>query len=252
MLLVKLQKELKSLSNPDQAKVLSGFFKTKPGQYGANDKFLGLTVPAQRLLAQKYYQDLSLADITKLLSSPYHEDRLTGALVLVAKYQQAKKANNLIEQKKIFNFYFHNSSAFNNWDLVDLTADKIVGDYLWSVIDNKTADQRKVGRKVIEKLLFKLAQSDNLWSRRISIISTFAFIKNNRLADTIKLAEKLLGDKHDLIHKAVGWMLREVGKRDKKILITFLDQHLTRMPRTTLRYAIEKFPPAQRQHYLKK
>ena len=240
MSLISLIKELKKIANSDKALILSRFFKTGRGQYGENDKFLGLTVPQQRAIAQRYYQNLSLFDIKKLLAEPYHEMRLTGALILVAKYQQARQTNNQTEQKIIFSFYFNNSTAFNNWDLVDLTAEKIMGDYLL----NQPKHQ-------VNQLLNQLAQANNLWSRRISMVATYAFIKNNKFDQTIRLAEILLNDQHDLIHKAVGWMLREVGKRNKKILLNFLNKHLKQMPRTTLRYAIEKFSETLRQKYLK-
>jgi len=240
MLIVTIKKELKTKANPGQAVNCARFFKTNPGQYGAGDKFLGLTVPAQRVVAKKYYQHITLSEVGELLASPYHEYRLTGALILVAKYQQAQKVNNAVDQKKIVDFYLKNIKGINNWDLVDLTASRIVGDYL--LHQPKTARQ----------LLYRLAKSDNLWSRRISIIATMAFIDQGQFTDTLKLAKMLLADQHDLMHKAVGWMLREVGKKDHRVLVQFLDQHTQHMPRTMLRYAIEKFPEITRRAYLKR
>lgn len=235
MIANQVKQAINKLKNPDKAKILSGFFKTGKGQYGEGDKFLGLTVPQQRTIA-KQFTDLSLSEIKILLASPYHEHRLTGALILVEQY----KASDDKLQKQIFDFYLNHSSAFNNWDLVDLTADNIVGNYLLK--QNKQA----------RKLLYNLAKSDNLWSKRIAIVSTYSFIKTGQFTDIFKLAKMLLADKHDLIHKAVGWMLREAGKQDKVALAKFLDQYFEQMPRTMLRYAIEKFPEATRQAYLKK
>ncbi|MFH1412585.1 MAG: DNA alkylation repair protein [bacterium] len=232
MSLTKLKQAIAKQGNPKKAKLYARFFKTGKGQYGEGDKFLGLTVPEQRNIA-KQYQNLSLADVKKLLASLYHEHRLTGSLILVAKY----KSGDDKQKKQFFDFYLKNTHAFNNWDLVDLTSPNIVGDYLL----NKD-----------KSILYKLAKSNNLWQRRISIIATFAFINNNQLNDTIKLAKILLNDKHDLIHKAAGWMLREAGKRDIKVLKKFLDQNVKQMPRTMLRYSIEKFPEKERKYYLKK
>lgn len=235
MSVAKIKKQLQALANPDKAKVLSSFFKTGLGQYGAGDKFLGITVPQQRAVAKQYAAKLALADIAQLLASPYHEHRLTGALILVEQYQYSQQLGDAKKQKAIFDFYFKNSQAFNNWDLVDLTADKIVGNHLL----NKSRQQ-----------LFTLAKSKNLWSRRISIVATYAFIKQNQFTDTLKLAKLLLGDSHDLMHKAVGWMLREVGKRDEAVLKKFLQDNWPALSRTTLRYAIERLPVAERQAFL--
>jgi len=227
-------KELRGLDNPEKAKLLAGFFKTGKGEYGAGDKFLGIVVPEQRKVVKKYAH-LELPDIQKLLQSPYHEFRLTGLLVLVEKITQADKQM----QKEIFKFYLKNIAHINNWDLVDLTAPKIAGEYL---LDKP--EQRKI--------LYKLARSKNLWERRIAILATFAFIRQDDFSDTLKIAAILLQDKYDLIHKAVGWALREVGKRDQKTAELFLQKHLLKMPRTTLRYAIERFPEEKRRSYLKK
>ncbi|MDO8509418.1 MAG: DNA alkylation repair protein [Nanoarchaeota archaeon] len=226
-----LIKEIKSLENPAKAKVMQGFFKTKPGEYGEGDIFIGLTVPQSRILAKKYCL-ISFEDINILLKSKIHEERLIALLILVNNYQKASEP----EREKIYSFYLSNTSKINNWDLVDLSADKIVGHYL----NDKSKD-----------ILYELSKSENIWERRISIIATFHFIKNNSFENTIKIAEILLQDKHDLIQKAVGWMLREIGKRNQAVLITFLNKHYKTMPRTSLRYAIEKFPEDKRQAFLK-
>ncbi len=222
-----LKKEIRSVANPEKAKILKNFFKTGKGEYGEGDLFLGITVPQSRKIAIKH-SSLPLSQIEKLLKSPIHEERLIALLILVNNYNENKE--------EIFNFYINNIKKINNWDLVDLTADKILGAHL---IDKD------------KSILYKLSRSQNLWERRISIIATFHFIKNNQFEETLKIAELLLKDKHDLIHKAVGWMLREIGKRDLKIEEQFLKQHHKEMPRTMLRYAIEKFPEEKRQDYLK-
>ena len=219
------------MENKEKAKVLKRFFKTDKGEYGEGDIFLGLTVPESRKIAKKY-SSLSLEEVKSLLESKIHEERLIALLILVNNYQ---KSNENIK-KEIYNFYLKNTDKINNWDLVDLTADKIIGDYL---LNNK------------KDILYKLAKSDNLWERRVSIISTFQFIKNNEFKDVLNIAEILLRDKHDLIHKAVGWMLREIGKRNLEALESFLNKHYRSMPRTMLRYAIEKFQEDKRQAYLK-
>jgi len=227
-----IQKELKLLSNPKQAKILQGFFKTGPGQYGAGDIFLGVKVGPIRKIALKY-QNLDLQEVIKLLPSKIHEERQVALFILT---EQFKKADQ-IKKKKIFNLYLKNTKHINNWDLVDLSAPKIVGQYL--------SDQPR-------KKLYQLAVSRNLWSRRIAMLACFAFIKNNDFKDALKIAKILLKDQHDLIHKAVGWMLREIGKRNQKIEEKFLKQHYQQMPRTMLRYAIERFSVSQRKKYLKK
>lgn len=230
--LSQLKKELKSLANPKQAKILQRFFKTGPGEYGAGDIFLGIKVPVQRGVAKKYTH-LGFANIENLLKSKIHEHRLVGVLILVSKYKEVGEQ----EKKKIFNFYLKNYQGINNWDLVDLSAPNIVGDYLL----NKNKD-----------ILYKLAKSKNLWQKRIAIISTFTFIKNNEFGDTLKISKLLLNDDNDLIHKAVGWMLRELGKRDQKVEEQFLKKHGKKMPRTMLRYAIERFEEKKRKSYLAK
>jgi 3-methyladenine DNA glycosylase AlkD len=231
-MLVKLKSDLQKLANPEKAKPLQRFFKTGPGQYGQGDILLGINVPNQRKVAKKYL-DLSLADCQKLLNSKFHEYRLIGLLIMVAKFKSANPSG----KKEIFNLYLKNTPRINNWDLVDLSAPNIVGSYL--------LDRHR-------KVLYRLSKSKNLWRRRIAVLSTFEFIKNNQFEDAIKIAESLLDDKHDLIHKAVGWMLREVGKHDQKLLEKFLTQHAHQMPRTMLRYSIEKFPEKKRKLYLNK
>ena len=226
--MVNIEKELQSKKDPIRAKILSRFFKTGKGQYGEGDIFLGIVVPIQRAIAKKY-KDVSLKEIQKLLDSKIHEYRLTGLLVLVEKYKEDKEL--------VYNFYIKNFRNINNWDLVDLTAPKIMGDFL--------KDKKK-------DILYSLAISDDLWERRISIIVTFAFIKDNDFKDALKISKILLNDKHDLIHKAVGWMLREIGKRDKEVETEFLDKHYRFMPRTMLRYSIEKFDPKEKEFYMKK
>lgn len=222
------RKELRLKANQEKAKILQGFFKTGKGEYGEGDIFLGVIVPESRKIAKKY-ASLKLEDVTTLLHSKIHEERLTALLILVDKFQFGEG------QDKIYNFYLKNTKYINSWDLVDLSADKIVGAYL--------SDKPK-------SILYKLAKSRNFWERRIAIISTFNFIKNNEFSETIKISEILLNDEHDLIQKAVGWMLREVGKRDLMAEEKFLKEYCKKMPRTMLRYAIEKFPERKRKMYL--
>lgn len=227
-MLKQIKKELQSKANKEKAKIYQGFFKTKKGEYGEGDVFLGLTVPEQRRIAKKYYE-IELNDLNALLKSKIHEERLTALLILVDKYKKDKE--------NVFNFYLKNLNYVNNWDLVDLTSNRVVGDFLL----NKE-----------KEVLYKLAKSDNLWERRVAIVSTFEFIKYNQFEDTLKIAEILLKDKHDLIHKAVGWMLREVGKKDLKKEEEFLNKYYKEMPRTMLRYAIEKFEENKRNFYMKR
>ena len=236
-MLSSLKQDLKSLANKEKAILLQRFFKTGKGEYGEGDIFLGIIVPEQRKVAKKYI-NLSLNDLQVLLNSKIHEERLISLFILVDKYKKAEKENNEKQKQEIFNFYIKNAKNINNWDLVDLSAPNIVGNYLL-----KKDDKEK-------QILYKLAKSDNLWEKRISILATFMFIKNNQFQDSINLAEILLNDKHDLIHKAVGWMLRELGKRNEKLLINFLNKHKKEMPRTMLRYSIEKFNEEKRRFYL--
>ena len=227
-----LIKDINKLKNPQKAQLLARFFKTGKGEYGEGDVFLGLTVPRQRAIAKKYTK-LTLADLRKLLNSKFHEYRLISLLILTEKY---KKADNQ-EKNKIAGFYLKNTKKINNWDLVDLSAHKILGDYLL---------------EKDKKIIYRLAKSENLWERRISILTTFYFIGKGEFEDSLKIAEILLNDKHDLIHKAVGWMLREIGKRNIEILTGFLEKYSRRMPRTMLRYAIEKFDDSKRKTFLNK
>lgn len=231
-----VKRDLKTYAHPDKAKVLSKFFKTGLGQYGAGDKFLGVKVPEQRLVVKKY-GTLPLEQIEILLDSAWHEERLTGALILV--YQFSKNKANPQRQKEIFDFYLGHRQSINNWDLVDLTAPNIVGEWLITHPD--------------EGLLDSLKNSKIIWERRIAIVSSFAFLKHGDDTITYNLAGGLMTDEQDLIHKAVGWMLREAGKRvSQDRLLVFLDQHYKVMPRTMLRYAIERLTPEQRAAYLKK
>lgn len=223
---MRIKNELNKLEDKEKAKILSKFFKTEKGQYGYGDKFIGVTVPDERKIAKKY-SSASLKDIQELLESKIHEHRATGLIILTYMYPRNKK--------EIYDFYLKNIKYVNNWDLVDVTANKIIGDYL---LDKDIS------------LLKKLSLSDNIWERRIAIVSTFAFIRERRLKETIEISENLLKDNHDLIQKAVGWMLREVGKKDVKTLEDFLNKHKKEMPRTMLRYAIEHFSKEKQKYYL--
>jgi len=225
-----IKKDLQAESDPLKKKGLSRFFKTGKGEYGEGDIFLGVTVPKIRRVAKKY-KDVSLDEIRTLLRSLIHEERLTALLILVENFRKADET----EKTEIFNLYLKNTKYINNWDLVDLSASRIVGEYL----KDKPVD-----------ILYTLAKSKSLWERRIAIISTFQFIWEGRFAETLKISKILLTDRHDLIHKAVGWMLREVGKRSFKTEEEFLKKHYKKMPRTMLRYSIEKFPEKLRLRYL--
>lgn len=233
MTLFQLQSDLSKLKNPRQAAILQRFFKTGKGEYGQGDIFYGIKVPEVRKLVRQYYKDISLEDDIKLLHSKIHEERLCAVLILVAKFEKADEK----EKGEIYTIYLKNAKYVNNWDLVDLSAPNIVGNYL--LVKDR-------------KILYKLAKSKNLWEKRISILSTYTFIRESQFEDTIKISEIFLKDDHDLIHKAVGWMLREVGKRDQAVEEKFLKKYYKTMPRTMLRYAIEKFPENKRKFYLKK
>lgn len=226
-----LRKSLKKLGSSERAKLSARFFKTGSGQYGEGDKFFGVTVPEQRILANKYH-DLSLVEIQKLLNDQVHECRLVGLIILVAQYE---RSNNK-QREKIVKFYLKNSKRVNNWDLVDSSAPYILGDYL---------------REKDRGILYKYANSNNLWQRRISIVSTLYLIKYGEFKDTLNIAEFLLKDKEDLIHKACGWALREVGKKSEQTLLNFLDKNAKVMPRTALRYSIEKLSQKNKKKYLK-
>ena len=230
MSLIKIKDELQQLGNPAQARVLQRFFKTGKGEYGEGDVFRGIKIPVLRKLAKKY-QDMPWAEVEKLLTSKFHEDRMLALLLLVENYIKADDAG----EKQIYTMYLRNTRFINNWDLVDVTAHHIVGHYL---LDKS------------REPLYGLARSEMLWERRIAIIATFHYIRQNKFDDTLKIAGMLINDPHDLMHKAVGWMLREVGKRDLQSEEQFLKTHYRQMPRTMLRYAIERFTEAKRQAYL--
>ncbi|MBI3984530.1 MAG: DNA alkylation repair protein [Candidatus Levybacteria bacterium] len=228
-MLKKLKIDIKKSANPKKASFLQRFFKTSEGEYGFGDVFIGLTVPKSREIAIKY-KDLDFNDILTLLKSPVHEERLIALLILVHQYEKEEML-----QRRIYEFYLKNTKYINNWDLVDLSSDKIVGAYL---IDKP------------KDILVKLSKSNNLWERRIAMIATYNFIKNKMFDETLLIAENLIADENDLIQKAVGWMLREVGNRDLKKEEQFLKKYYKTMGRTALRYAIEKFPQNLRQKYL--
>jgi len=228
--LKELRKEIKTLSSPEVSKTMQWFFKTGKGEYGEGDVFVGLKVPTQRKLAREF-KDLALIELKVLLNSPVHEERLISLFILVDRYGKGNEK----EKAEIFSFYLKNRKGVNNWDLVDLSAPKIIGKHLL---------------KRNKSLLFKFALSTNLWERRIAVLSTYEFIRNNDFAVNLQISEMLLQDKHDLIHKAVGWMLREIGKRDLQAEENFLKINYKKMPRTMLRYAIEKFPETKRKQYL--
>lgn len=230
-MLSKLKSDLRKLKNPEKAKVLQRFFKTGKGEYGEGDIFLGIIVPLQRAIAKKY-SNLPLEDIKLLLNSKIHEERLTAVFIIIQQYKKGDEKS----RKRIYEFYLKNRKGINNWDLIDLSAPKIVGDYL--IDKNKS-------------ILYKFAKSNDLWEKRIAILSTYTFIRNEKYDDTLSISKILLHDDHDLIHKGVGWMLREVGKSNLKIEENFLKKYYKTMPRTMLRYAIEKFPEKKRKAYLK-
>lgn len=231
-----LQLALRSQANKEKAIILQKFFKTGKGEYAEGDVFLGLTVPQTRATIKSFYE-LSLHDLETILHSKFHEERLAALLILVHQFEKQS-----VRRKEIFKFYLSNTQFINNWDLVDASAHYIVGRFIF---------QEGKKRPSLISLLTKLAYSKNLWERRIAIVSTFYFIKNERFDETLQIASLLLNDEHDLIHKAVGWMLREVGKRDISVLKTFLKKHHKTMPRTMLRYTIERFPEKERKAYLK-
>ncbi len=228
--LSEIRKEIINQKNPAQAINLQRFFKTGKGEYGEGDLFYGIKVPEQRKIA-KQFKDLSLDELSTLLTSKVHEERLIAAFILVDQYKRGDEK----KKKLVFNFYLKHRKGINNWDLVDLSAPKIIGAFL---IDKE------------KDLIYKFSRSKDLWEKRISIISTQAFIREHFFEDTLNISEILLNDKHDLIHKAVGWMLREVGNRDLEVEEEFLIKHYKAMPRKMLRYAIEKFREKKRKDYL--
>jgi 3-methyladenine DNA glycosylase AlkD len=225
-----VERALAEVADPQRARNLAWFFKTGKGQYGEGDRFLGITVPLQRKVALRHAA-LPLQEIARLLHSAFHEHRFTALEILVAQYRKADETR----RERIFRFYLRNARRANNWDLVDTSAPYIVGAHL-------------ITRP--RKLLDRLAVSPNLWERRIAIVSTHALIRHGEVKDTFRIAEKLLSDQHDLIHKAVGWMLREAGKVSQPALLAFLRRHYKNIPRTTLRYAIERFSAVQRKRIL--
>lgn len=233
-MLANIRSDIKKISDPEKAEFLQGFFKTKEGQYGHGDKFLGITVPEQRAIAKKY-SELNLNDVAKLLESQLHEERLIALIILTLQFPRSASE----KQREIYDFYLSHTKYINNWDLVDASAHKIVGQYLVNTHSNIL-------------ILKTLAKSELVWERRIAMISTFAFLKQKDSKPTYEIADILLHDKHDLIQKAVGWALREAGKYvSEKELIEFLSTRYKTMPRTMLRYAIEKFPEKKRKEYLR-
>jgi 3-methyladenine DNA glycosylase AlkD len=224
------QRTLRKRADPKAAQVLAGFFKTGPGQYGAGDKFLGIKVPVTRGVAKDFIE-MPLSQIRILMQSEWHEERLMALVLLVNQFAKGSEQ----ERQTIFDFYLQHTRYINNWDLVDMSAPGIVGRHL---LDRSRA------------ILKKLAVSKVLWERRIAIVSTQYLIRKNQHADTLLLSKMLLKDSEDLMHKAVGWMLREVGKRDRRALVEFLDRYCLEMPRTALRYAIEHFSVAERARFL--
>ena len=228
-----IEKDFLKYSDPSKSRHSSRFFKTAKGEYGEGDIFLGITNPQIDEIVKKYYKDVSLKDLMYFLKNKYHDYRMFALKTLVKKYSKCKTEK---DKKEIYDLYISNTKYINNWDLVDVTSYKIVGEYL------KEKDR---------KILYTFAKSKDLWKQRISIISTYSFIRNNDFKDTIEISKILLHHEHDLIHKAVGWMLREVGKRDQDIEERFLKKYYKDMPRTMLRYAIERFEEGKRQKYLK-
>ena len=229
---MKAREEIRALANKEIAQHSLRFFKTDKGEYGHGDLFLGVRAPQIRLIAKKHI-DISITDMKTLIQSKYHEERFLGLIILVNKYAKTKDKKN---RNQLYKIYVSSFKYINNWNLVDVTCPHVTGKHL---IDKDRT------------ILYKWAKSEDLWTKRIAMVSTFSFIRKNDLEDTFKIAEILLHDEHDLIHKAVGWMLREAGKRDIKKEETFLKKYYKTMPRTMLRYSIEKFPETKRQKYLK-
>jgi 3-methyladenine DNA glycosylase AlkD len=229
-----IKKDIQQKANPEKAVILARFFKTGKGEYGEGDIFIGVTIPNIRTIAKKY-ANIPLNTIQQLLNNPVHELRVTGVIILVNKFKKATEA----EREKIYNFYIKNFKNINNWDLVDLSCHHIVGEFL-------------LDKQEKRKILYEWAKSNDLWTKRIAVISTFDFIRNKQFDECLHIAELLLNDKHDLIHKAVGWMLRETGKRNQEVEEKFLRKHYKKMPRTMLRYSIEKFDKNKKAFYMKK
>jgi 3-methyladenine DNA glycosylase AlkD len=234
MTLRNLKNQAKKASNPKRKKTNEWFFKTGKGQYGEGDKFIGISMPDVRIIA-KDNLDLSIKEVEKLLQSAIHEHRMIALVIWTYQYEKADEQL----KKKIYKTYLKNTKKINNWDLVDVTTPNIMGKWL---LDKKSE----------RKLLYKLAKSKSLWEKRIAILATYPFIRNKDFRDTLKLAKLYLNESHDLMHKATGWMLREIGKKQEKALTKFLDKHYKIMPRTMLRYSIERLSIKQRWHYMKK
>ena len=231
-IITRIKNELEQYIDPVKREYLPNFFKTGKGQYGEGDKFLGIVVPNTRLVAKRH-KDAPFEVMAELLQSEWHECRLCALLMLVERFKKSDEK----DKKHIFDFYLANTSRINNWDLVDLSAPNIVGEYL----KDKPRD-----------ILYKLADSSLLWDQRIAVLSTYTLIRNREFMDILALSERLLHHQHDLMQKAVGWMLREMGKRDKDLLVQFLEKYCKVMPRTMLRYAIEKFPDDERKEFMKR
>ena len=233
-MLSSLKTELQKFANPSQAKILQKFFKTRKGQYGEGDIFLGLSSQQIKDVAKNFY-GMELKEIQELLDSKIHEERMCALQILMIQYKKAKK--DLLKRREIFEFYLKNTKRINNWDLVDVSAPHIVGDFL-----------QREGAQILKQL----AMSENVWEKRIAIVSTYAFVRRRNFGETLAIADMLLNDKHDLIQKAVGWMLREIGKRNKNVLEIFLSTRHKEMPRTMLRYAIERFDKNEKQKWMKR
>jgi 3-methyladenine DNA glycosylase AlkD len=233
-----VRKTLREMARPGKIGILSSFFKTGPGQYGEGDRFLGVTVPDTRRVL-RLARGLPDREVNELLSSQWHEERLLGVLILVERAQRSDKN----ERQSILDFYLRRLDAINNWDLVDASAHLVVGPAIQGDDGNLTVSGRK--------LLKKLSQSERLWDRRVAVLATFHFIRQARFEPILMLAKELLRDPHDLIHKAIGWMLREAGKRDVSVLRGFLANHSADMPRTMLRYAIERLPDGEKKRWMK-
>lgn len=224
---------LKDKANPEKVEFFPKFFKAGPGEYAEGDLFLGVKVPDQRKIAKQFYREISLEDLSDLIQNPYHEVRLTGLIALVYRYEKAKSEE---ERKELSDFYLHHLDWVNNWDLVDTSCPRILGHFYW---------------KKEKELFYHLAGSHDLWRQRVAMISSLFWIKKGEFKDALAIAEMLKDHPHDLIHKAVGWMLREIGNEDIATELNFLKKHYKTLPRTALRYAIEKFPEDLRQDFLK-
>lgn len=226
---------LYALANPARAAQLRRFFKTGPGEYGEGDRFLGISLPQTRALVKEFWRETDFEELEKLYASPWHEARAAAVLTLVEKFEKTKDE---AARKAVFDFYVQHLPRANNWDLIDVSAYKIIGAYLYNKEDRS--------------LFYRLARSANLWEQRAGIVGTMYMVKRGDFQITLDLAEGFLSHRHDLMHKASGWLLREVGKKDEAVLCAFLDKHHKRMPRTMLRYALEKLSPEQKKRYMKK